>query len=119
LPWFHLVTILIRISDDAERDWYAAQTIQHGWSRPTLDVHIKNQLQRRQEIAVTNFDRRLPTPHARLAGEVLKDPYLFDFLGLGDASVGPVMQSKNRQRDSNHSGRADEPLTRSLGLKLT
>jgi len=23
---------------------------------------------------VTNFDRRLPTPHARLAGEVLKDP---------------------------------------------
>jgi hypothetical protein len=68
---------------------------------------------------VTNFDRRLPTPHARLAGEVLKDPYLFDFLGLGDASVGPVMQSKNRQRDSNHSGRADEPLTRSLGLKLT
>ena len=84
LPWFHLVTILTKISDDAEREWYAAQTIQHGWSRPTLDVHIKNQLHRRQGIAVTNFDRRLPTPHARLAGEVLKDPYLFDFLGLGD-----------------------------------
>jgi hypothetical protein len=55
----------------------------------------------------------------RHSGEVLKDPCLFDFLGLGDASVGPVMQSKNRQRDPNHSGRAEEPLTRSLGLKLT
>ena len=59
------------------------------------------------------------TAVSRHSGEVLKDPNLFDFLGLGDASVGPVMQSKNRQRDPNHSGRAEEPLTRSLGLKLT
>jgi predicted nuclease of restriction endonuclease-like (RecB) superfamily len=55
LPWFHLITVLTKISDDAEREWYAAQTIQHGWSRPTLDVHIKNQLYRRQGIAVTTL----------------------------------------------------------------
>lgn len=84
LPWFHLVTLLTKISDGAEREWYAAQTIEQGWSRPTLDVHIKSQLHRRQGGAVTNFDRRLPAPHARLAGEALKDPYLFDFLGLGE-----------------------------------
>jgi len=84
LPWFHLVTLLTKVSADTEREWYAAQVIQHGWSRPTLDVHIKNQLHLRQGVAITNFDRHLPTPHAQLAIEALKDPYLFDFLGLGD-----------------------------------
>ncbi len=32
-------------------------------------------------------DRNLPTPHAQLAIETLKDPYLFDFLGLGDDAL--------------------------------
>ena len=84
LPWFHLVTLLTKVSADTEREWYAAQVIQHGWSRPTLDVHVKNQLHLRQGVAITNFDRHLPMPHAQLAIEALKDPYLFDFLGLGD-----------------------------------
>jgi len=55
LSWFHLVTILTKISDNAECEWYAAQTVQHGWSRPTLDVHIKNQLHHRADRAGT-FD---------------------------------------------------------------
>ncbi len=84
LPWFHLVTLLTKVSADTEREWYAAQVIQHGWSRPTLDVHIRNRLHLRQGVAITNFDRQLPTPHAQLAIEALKDPYYFDFLGLGE-----------------------------------
>lgn len=84
LPWFHLVTLLTKVSTDSERVWYATQIIQKGWSRSTLDVHIKNQLHRRQGAAITNFSLRLPTPYAQLATEALKDPYLFDFLGLGD-----------------------------------
>lgn len=87
LPWFHLVTLLTRISSDSEREWYAAQVIQNGWSRPTLDAQIKNQLHRRQGVAITNFERHLPAPHAQLAIEALKDPYLFDFLGLGEEAV--------------------------------
>jgi predicted nuclease of restriction endonuclease-like (RecB) superfamily len=84
LPWFHLVTILTKISVEAEREWYAAQTVAQGWSRLTLEMHIKNRLHLRQAAAVTNFERQLPSPHAQLAVEALKDPYLFDFLGLGD-----------------------------------
>lgn len=84
LPWFHLVTLLTRVSMDDGRSWYAAQVIKHGWSRSTLSVHINNQLYRRQGAAVTNFSRHLPPPHARLATEALKDPYLFDFLGLDE-----------------------------------
>jgi predicted nuclease of restriction endonuclease-like (RecB) superfamily len=87
LPWFHVVTLLTKVAADTEREWYASQIIQHGWSRPTLALHIKNQLHLSQGVAITNFDRHLPTPHAQLAIEALKDPYLFDFLGLGDEAL--------------------------------
>lgn len=29
LPWFHLVTLLTKVSADTEREWYAAQVIRH------------------------------------------------------------------------------------------
>lgn len=84
LPWFHIVTLLTKLIDPAEREWYAAQAVQQGWSRTTLEVHIKNRLRQRQGEAVSNFAVRLPLPHSQLAQEALKDPYLFDFLGLSD-----------------------------------
>ena len=84
LPWFHIVTLLTKVNEPLEREWYAAQTLQHGWSRITLELQIKNRLHQRQGNAVSNFSQRLPAAHSALAHEALKDPYLFDFLGLGD-----------------------------------
>lgn len=84
LPWFHLVVLLTKLPTPLEREWYAAQAIEHGWSRATLDAHIKSQLHLRQGAALTNFSKQLPAAHAQLAIEALKDPYHFDFLGLGD-----------------------------------
>ncbi len=84
LPWFHVVTLLTKLDDPAQREWYAAQAVQQGWSRTTLELHIRNRLHQRQGAAVTKFEARLPSPHSALARETLKDPYLFDFLGLGD-----------------------------------
>lgn len=84
LPWFHIVSLLTKITNLADREWYATRSISEGWSRTTLDSHIKSQLHRRQGAAVTNFERHLPEPQAQLALATLKDPYLFDFLGLGD-----------------------------------
>ena len=84
LPWFHVVTLLTRLNDATERAWYAERVVQQGWSRATLNLHIRNRLHLRQGAAVTNFEARLPAPDSALAQETLKDPYLFDFLGLGD-----------------------------------
>ncbi len=84
LPWFHIVTLLTKVADPAEREWYALQTVQQGWPRATLEAHIKNKLHIRQGAAITNFEQRLDAPHAALAAQILKDPYHFDFLGLGD-----------------------------------
>jgi predicted nuclease of restriction endonuclease-like (RecB) superfamily len=84
LPWFHVVVLLTKVSDAPTREWYAARAIAEGWSRPVLEAHIKSQLHLRQGAALNNFDGRLAAPQAKLAAEVLKDPYHFDFLGLGD-----------------------------------
>lgn len=84
LPWGHNVLLLTRLKDPALRLRYADQARAEGWSRTTLELNIRNRLHERQGQAVTNFESRLPAPHSDLAQESLKDPYLFDFLGLGD-----------------------------------
>ncbi|KVW75836.1 PDDEXK nuclease domain-containing protein [Burkholderia ubonensis] len=82
LPWFHLCTLLDKVKDPADRDWYAGKSLEHGWSRNVLAMQIDTQAHTRAGSAVTNFDARLPPPQSDLAREALKDPYVFDFLGL-------------------------------------
>ena len=84
LPWFHIVTLLTKVPDPGLREWYARAAVERGWARLTLDLHIKGQLHLREGAAVTNFGQRLPAPHADTATQTAKDPYHFDFLGLGD-----------------------------------
>ena len=84
LPWFHIVTLLTKVTDPDLREWYAIRAVERAWSRPTLQANIKAQLHLREGAALTNFKQRLPEAQAQLAQEVLKDPYHFDFLGLGD-----------------------------------
>jgi len=87
IPWFHNVILLEKVKDRAERLWYAAKTLEHGWSRAVLTVQIESDLFRRQGKAITNFAVSLPAPQSDLAQQALKDPYLFDFLTLHDEAV--------------------------------
>jgi predicted nuclease of restriction endonuclease-like (RecB) superfamily len=84
IPWGHNLHLLDRVKDPAERAWYARTTIEHGWSRAILDYQIDSDLYRRQGRGVTNFECTLPPAQSELAQQILKDPYSFDFLGLGD-----------------------------------
>lgn len=84
LPWFHLCTLLDKVKLKKERDWYAAKAIEHGWSRAILMMQIETCLYQRQGATQNNFANRLPALQSDLARETIKDPYLFDFLGLGD-----------------------------------
>jgi predicted nuclease of restriction endonuclease-like (RecB) superfamily len=84
LPWFHIVTLITKLPAANLRDWYAREALTQSWARDTLTIQIKSQLHLRQGAAVTNFEQRLPAPQSGLANQILKDPYHFDFLGLGD-----------------------------------
>lgn len=87
LPWGHNVVLFQKVKDADQRLWYAAKTLEHGWSRAVLAVQIETDLYRRQGQAVTNFASTLPPPQSDLAQQALKDPYLFDFLTLHDDTI--------------------------------
>ena len=82
LPWYHQIALLDKLSSKETRYWYAAQAIEHNWSRNILVMQIETCLLERSGNAVSNFDSHLPKPQSDLARESLKDPYRFDFLGL-------------------------------------
>jgi len=84
LPWFHIITLITKLRDCSTREWYAREALRQSWGREMLALQIKAQLHLRRGAAVTNFDQRLAPAQAGLAAEMLKDPYHFDFLGLGE-----------------------------------
>jgi predicted nuclease of restriction endonuclease-like (RecB) superfamily len=83
IPWFHNCVLLDKVKDPTEREWYIRQTFENGWSRNVLVHQIQTGLFERQGKAVTNFARTLPPSQSDLAQQLLKDPYNFDFLSLG------------------------------------
>jgi predicted nuclease of restriction endonuclease-like (RecB) superfamily len=83
LPWGHNLVLLTRLKQPGERLAYAQAAIDYGWSRNVLNIQIETRVLERTGRAITNFDERLPAPGSDLAQQLLKDPYLFDFLGLG------------------------------------
>jgi predicted nuclease of restriction endonuclease-like (RecB) superfamily len=84
LPWYHQLALLDKLPGPETRRWYAAQAIEHNWSRNVLVMQIETRLLERSGTAVTNFPVSLPKPQSDLARESLKDPYRLDFLGLTD-----------------------------------
>ena len=82
LPWFHHVLLMEKIKDLPTRLWYMQQAVAQGWSRSVLALMIDNRAHARQGRAVTNFDQQLPPPQSDMARQILKDPYIFDFLTL-------------------------------------
>lgn len=84
IPWGHILQIQQKVKNPAAREFYIRQTIAHGWSRAVLVHQIESRLHRRQGKALNNFDRVLPAPQSDLARQTLKDPYIFDFLSLGE-----------------------------------
>ncbi len=86
IPWGHNIIIFQQIKDHSKALWYVRKTIENGWSRNVLAHQIDSRLYERQaeKPRIDNFTERLPAPQSDLARETLKDPYVFDFLSVGD-----------------------------------
>ncbi len=84
IPWGHNVRILDYVKNPQQREWYISQTLEHGWSRNILVMQIEKGLHKRSGKAVTNFQQTLPPSDSDLTHQILKDPYVFDFLSVGE-----------------------------------
>ena len=82
LPWRNNITLMSKVKNPAEREWYIAQNIENGWNNTVLTHQIELKLYERQAIAekATNYNQLLPSPFSELAEETLKNPYVFDFV---------------------------------------
>jgi len=82
IPWGHHIQIFSKCADLTEAIFYISNTIEQGWSRDVLALHLKSKLYNRAGKAVTNFTKTLPKPQSDLAQQTLKDPYTFDFMTM-------------------------------------
>ena len=83
LSWNHNQILLDKIKDKNERNWYATKCIENGWSTTVLSHQISLKLYDRQallENKTENYSKTLPSSISDQAREMLKDPYVFDFL---------------------------------------
>lgn len=78
------------------------QTLANGWSRNVLTLMIESEAHRRTGKAVGNFDRQLPAPQSDLVQQMLKDPYIFDFLTLDE----PFYERNSKPNSSVNSKRS-------------
>ena len=83
LSWNYNQILLDKIKDKNERNWYATKSLENGWSTTVLSHQISLKLYDRQallENKTENYSKTLPSSISDQAREMLKDPYIFDFL---------------------------------------
>jgi predicted nuclease of restriction endonuclease-like (RecB) superfamily len=82
-----------KIKAPALRVWYAQKVLLHGWSRNILEMQIETSLHQYQGKALHNFPATMPPTESYLAGQILKDPYNFEFLASCGASFWKLVRS--------------------------
>lgn len=81
ISWYHHISLLTKVKDDAERAYYITETAQNGWSRDVMLMQIANGYIHAKGHAINNFEQTLPPPQSDLARYIFKDPYNFSFIG--------------------------------------
>ena len=102
IPWGHHRHIMDKCSEEPTKAfYYVRKTMEEGWSREVMLIHMDANLYEREGKALTNFTRTLPAETSELAQELTKDPYSFAFTGitgkynegkLKDALLGNISQ---------------------------
>ena len=96
IPWFSNVTIFSKVKERDAREYYLRATAEMGWSRNVLLHQIKAGAYERQRLDPKqhNFETALPAHLAEQAGEVMKDVYMLDFLGIAKPIVERELENR-------------------------
>ena len=94
LSWSHYCELL-SISDEKKRSFYEKETVSANWSVRELKRQIKTSLFERLLLSSGDeekvLDLALKGNEINKASDVIKDPYVFEFLGLPEEK--PIMES--------------------------
>ena len=84
LPWGHNILLIEKIKDINIRSIYIKAAIDNGWSRNILDCQISSNYYKRIGNSVNNFKKSISNENSDLINNILKDPYIFDFISLNN-----------------------------------
>ncbi|WP_126937796.1 YhcG family protein [Veillonella sp. CHU740] len=96
LSWSHYCELL-SISDEQKRNFYEKETINANWSVRELKRQIKTSLFERLLLSVGDKNKEkvwelaLHGNEIHKASDIVKDPYVFEFLGIPDETA--IMES--------------------------
>lgn len=82
ISWRAIKLLIDKADNVTEHLWYTQQCIENGWSSIVLAHQIESGLYERQVLVdkTTNFKQQLLEPLSEQAEEIIKDPYIFDFI---------------------------------------
>ncbi len=88
IPWWHNVVVFSQVKDPKAREYYLRASVENGWSRNVLVHQIETDVYTRHALTTktTTFAITLPAPLGEQAEEMLKDPYVFDFVTLEEST---------------------------------
>ena len=81
ISWYHHISLLPKVKDEAQRAYYITETAQNGWSRDVMLLQIDNGYIHAKGHAINNFEQPLPPLQSDLARYIFKAPYNFSCLG--------------------------------------
>ena len=82
INWKAIKNLIDKTDTTEEYVWYSEKCLENGWSSTVLVHQIESGLYQRQALVkkTTNFKEQLLAPLGEQAEEIIKDPYIFDFL---------------------------------------
>lgn len=91
LSWSHY-RLLMRIKKEEARKFYEQEAIECGWSKRILERHIHSQyyeriLESQHSETMRKSARQTLQKQDTSSADVLKNPYVLEFLGLPDSSI--------------------------------
>jgi predicted nuclease of restriction endonuclease-like (RecB) superfamily len=84
ISWTKNLIIMSRCKEALRREFYIRMTRKFGWSKNILIHKLEAGDYERTLLSQTNFSETLPAKIRDQAKIVVKDEYIFDFLGLGE-----------------------------------
>lgn len=84
LPWGHNLLLIEKFKDKKIRKLYAEATIENGWSRNVLLFQINTKYHLRVGNSDNNFSNTISDMNSEFVNNVIKDPYIFDFISLNN-----------------------------------
>jgi len=86
IPWGQNITVLEKLKDNYQREYYLRMTIRSSWSRNILIHQIESKSFERflTDKKSHNFDKTLPVKMLKKVKSTMKDSYLLDFLEISE-----------------------------------